>query len=129
TADPLAVLTEPAAGRDPVAVARVLIRRLAPDARATAVRGGTAPPFLGGLVGYLAYELGDVLERLPAPPPDDQDLPLLHLALHDWVIAWDRSSGVAWLGGRALDGDAARLDRRLAEVRHRLARCRPADDA
>jgi para-aminobenzoate synthetase component I len=119
TADPLAVLTEPAPGRDPFAVARVLTARLAagaPDAAA----GGTPPPFLGGLVGYLSYELGDVLEQLPAPPPDDQGLPLLHLALHDWVIAWDTRTGGAWLGGRALDGDAERLDQRLRDVRRRL---------
>ena len=50
-----------------------------------------------------------MLERLPAPPADDQDLPLLRLALHDWTIAWDRRTGAAWLAGRALDGDADRL--------------------
>ena len=38
---------------------------------------------------------------------DDQDLPLLRLGLYDWVVAWDRRTGQAWLGGRALDGDAA----------------------
>jgi para-aminobenzoate synthetase component I len=119
TADPVAVLTEPAAGRDPFAVARRLLDRLAgndvDDARAA-----EPPPFLGGLVGFLGYELGDVLERLPPPPDDDQGLPPLRLALHDWVIAWDRRTERAWIGGRALDGDAARLDRRLADVRHRL---------
>ena len=115
-ADPIAVLTEPAAGSDPFAVARRLLARLA----ATPVRSDEAPPFLGGLVGYLGYELGDMLERLPRAPADDQGLPLLRLALHDWVIAWDRRTQQAWLGGRALDGDIARLDRRLAEVHRRL---------
>ena len=52
-----------------------------------------------GSSGFLAYELGDVLERLPATPPDDQGLPLLRLALHDWTIAWDRRTG-ARLAGR-----------------------------
>ena len=28
---------------------------------------------------------------------------MLRLALHDWVIAWDRRDGRAWLGGRAVD--------------------------
>jgi para-aminobenzoate synthetase component 1 len=121
TADPVAVLAEPAAGDDPFAVARLLLARLASGAP----NGGPSsrrdvPPFLGGLVGYLGYELADRLERLPPPPPDDQGLPELRLALHDWTIVWDRRTGAAWLGGRALDGDAARLERRLAEVRHRL---------
>jgi para-aminobenzoate synthetase component 1 len=121
TADPVAVLTEPAAGGDPFAVARRLLSRLAAD---EAVSGGenalAVPPFLGGLVGYLAYELGDALERLPAPPADDTGLPLLRLALHDWTIAWDRRERAAWLAGRAIDGDGARLVGRLAEVRERL---------
>ena len=132
TADPVAVLTEPALGPDPFAVARRLLSRLAADRPIAAgdptddvgSRAGrtsrAVPPFLGGLVGYLGYELGDVLERLPPPPPDDQDLPVLRLALHDWTIAWDRQSGSAWLAGRALDGDGARLTKRLHDVRGRV---------
>ena len=120
SADPVAVLTEPAVGDDPFAVARRLLARLAPERPAGHEGQPDRPPFLGGLVGYLGYELGDVLERLPAPPPDDQDLPLLRLALHDWVIAWDRRTGGAWLAGRALDGDGDRLVRRLTGVRDRL---------
>jgi para-aminobenzoate synthetase component 1 len=120
TADPVAVLAEPAVGGDPFAVARRLLARLAPDAPTRHHGGPDAPPFLGGLVGFLGYELGDVLERLPPSPPDDQGLPPLRLALHDWTIAWDRRTGGAWLAGRALDGDTDRLTRRLAEVRRRL---------
>ncbi len=130
TADPVAVLTEPAAGADPFAVARRLLARLAADPVTPADTSQTpnagettnadVPPFLGGLVGFLGYELGDLLERLPEPAPDDQDLPPLRLALHDWTIAWDRRTGRAWLAGRALDGDGHRLDRRLAEVRERI---------
>jgi para-aminobenzoate synthetase component 1 len=118
TADPVAVLEGPAPGRDPFAEARRIVARLASDV--AAVPGGDAPPFLGGLVGYLAYDLGHALERLPTIAADDQGLPLLRLALHDWVVAWDRRSGAAWIGGRALDGDAAGLDRRLAEIVERL---------
>jgi para-aminobenzoate synthetase component 1 len=120
SADPVAVLTEPAVGGDPFAVARRLLARLASSAPPRLQGGPDAPPFLGGLVGYLAYELGDVLERLPSPPTDDQGLPLLRLALHDWTIAWDRRTGGAWLAGRALDADVDRLTRRLAEVRDRI---------
>ena len=122
TADPVAVLTEPAAGTDPFAVARRLLARLADGHLVRHAGAPDAPPFLGGLVGFLSYELGDALERLPAPRPDDQGLPVLRLALHDWVIAWDRRTGGAWLAGRALDGDARRLGRRLADVRARLRR-------
>src|SRR6185436_21114914 len=79
-----------------------------------------APPFIGGLVGFLGYDLGHALERLPSIALDDQGLPPMRVALHDWVVAWDRRSGEAWLAGRALDGDARRLARRLDDVHARL---------
>jgi len=116
TADPVAVLESPAAGPDPFAVARRLVARLD---RTMVVPAG-APPFLGGLVGFLGYDLGGTFERLPAIAPADQDLPPLRLALHDWVVAWDRRSGHAWLGGRALDGGGRRLASRLDDVHARL---------
>ena len=116
TADPVAVLESPAAGPDPFAVARRLVARL----DRTTIVPADAPPLLGGLVGFIGYDLGALLERLPAIAPADQDLPLLRLALHDWVVAWDRRTGYAWLGGRALDGDGRRLARRLDEVHARL---------
>ena len=127
TADPIAVLEAPAAGPDPFAVARSLVRRLDP----TAIVPADAPRFLGGLVGFLGYDLGGTFERLPAIAAPDQDLPPLRLALHDWVVAFDRRTGFAWLGGRALDGDGRRLARRLDDVHARLmaaGRTRPSDD-
>jgi para-aminobenzoate synthetase component 1 len=116
SADPVAVLEAPAAGPDPFAVARRLVARL----DATPVVPADAPRFLGGLVGFLGYDIGHVLERLPSIALDDQGLPPLRLALHDWVIAWDRRTGHAWLGGRALDGDGRPLARRLDDVHARL---------
>ena len=116
TADPVAVLESPAAGPDPFAVARRLVARL----DRTVIVPADAPPFLGGLVGFLGYDIGAVLERLPALAPADQDLPPLRFALHDWVVAWDRRTGHAWIGGRALDGDGRRLARRLDDVHARL---------
>jgi para-aminobenzoate synthetase component 1 len=119
TADPVAVLSEPAEGGDPFAAARHLLARLATGGPGHSSPPG-APPFVGGLVGYLAYELGDVLEPLPPAAADDQGLPLLRLALHDWTLAWDRQTNSVWLGGRALDDDGRRLARRLADVRERM---------
>jgi para-aminobenzoate synthetase component 1 len=116
TADPVAVLEAPAAGSDPFAVARRLVGRL--DASQPQV--ADAPPFLGGLVGFLGYDFGHALERLPSLAVDDQGLPPLRLALHDWVVAWDRRTGEVWLAGRAVDRDARRLAQRLDNVHARL---------
>src|SRR5687767_4711609 len=121
TADPVAVLESTAAGPDPFAVARRLLARL----DTPHVVPAAAPRFLGGLVGFLGYDLGHAFERLPSRTPDDQGLPLLRLALHDWVVAWDRRTGHAWLGGRALDGDGRRLARRLDDVHARLTPTTP----
>ena len=109
------MLEAPDAGRDPFAGARLLLARM----RAGAPADHVAPPFTGGLVGYLGYDLGRSLERIPELARTDQELPLLHLALHDWVVAWDRRSGAAWLSARAVDGDDARLERRVRDVLER----------
>lgn len=116
TADPVAVLEAPSGGTDIFATARRTLARLAGGS----IAGADAPRFAGGLVGYLSYDLGRRLETLPSFATADQELPLLRLALHDWVVAWDRRLGRAWLAGRAVDEDIAGVDRRLHAVRERL---------
>jgi len=117
TADPVALIERPSAGPDPFASARRLLGRLAVDG----IDDPAAPPFTGGLAGFIGYDLGRQLERLPSIAIADQELPTLRLALHDWVIAWDRRQGRAWLAGRAVDERVGRLDDRLDAVRERVA--------
>ena len=74
-------------------------------------RGRWCPRSWAAWPGYLGYDLGLRLEPRAVLVPSDQELPELRLALHDWAIAWDRRSGLAYLGGRAVDGDRIRLDR------------------
>jgi len=114
-AEPTAVVEGSAPGDDPFSAARSALARLDPTPPPA---GG--PPFVGGLVGHLAYDLGRRLERLPARAADDQGLPDLRLALHAWVIAWDGHDGRAWLAGRPVDGDVAALAGALAAVRSRV---------
>jgi para-aminobenzoate synthetase component 1 len=97
---------------DGLAMAKCL---LAPH-RASPLPG--LPPFQGGLAGYIGYDYGRVLERLPAPRSDDLPLPDLRLGLYDWVIAWDHVAGAAWLVSTGMpETGAARRGR--AEVRAR----------
>ncbi|HLY14582.1 MAG TPA: hypothetical protein VKR24_09540, partial [Candidatus Limnocylindrales bacterium] len=116
SADPLEVLLRPSPGPDPFAEGRRMLARLSPAAAADP----DGPPFIGGLAGFLGYDLGLRLEPRAQLVPNDQGLPDLRLALHDWVLAWDRRNGQAWLGGRAVDGGAERLAQRLAAVRRRV---------
>ena len=83
------------------------------------------PPFQGGAAGYIGYDYGSVLERLPASRYDDLGVPDVVLGLYDWVIAWDHAGREAWLISTGLaasgpaNGDRART--RAAQVRARLA--------
>jgi para-aminobenzoate synthetase component 1 len=82
------------------------------------------PPFQGGAAGYIAYDYGAVLERLPAPRFDDLAIPDVVLGLYDWVIAWDHRLGTAWIVSTGLPETGAARDararERLAMVRERL---------
>jgi para-aminobenzoate synthetase component 1 len=82
------------------------------------------PPFQGGAAGYVGYDYGALLERLPAPRYDDLGIPDVMLGVYDWVIAWDHGVGTAWIISTGLPetGGAgeARARERLAMVRERL---------
>jgi anthranilate synthase component 1 len=55
------------------------------------------PPFTGGAVMCLGYDLVRSLERLPAPPPDTLDVPDAVVMITDTVIAIDNLRGRAIL--------------------------------
>ena len=58
------------------------------------------PPFQGGAVGYLGYELGRHLERLPPPPAAGLDVPDMVFGLYDTVAAFDVETRRAWIVAR-----------------------------
>lgn len=46
-------------------------------------------PFAGGLIGYLAYDFGRLLEPLPTEAIDDLHLPSARLGLYGWALISD----------------------------------------
>ena len=83
------------------------------------------PPFQGGAAGYIAYDWGLTLERLPAPRYDDLALPDVVLGIYDWVLAWDQVASRAWLISTGMPTTAGpdratRARARADEVRERL---------
>ncbi len=103
---------------DPLAHVRAL---LAPHGRPAMV---DVPPFQGGAAGYVGYDWGAALERVPRPRYDDLALPDLLLGLYDWVIAWDHQSGRAWVISTGMPergaAQVARAARRLEFVKDRM---------
>jgi len=104
---------------DPLAHIRAL---LAPH---TAEPVAGLPPFQGGALGYVGYDWGATLERIPRTRYDDLATPDVMLGLYDWVIAWDHAAQRAWLMSTGIpeEGTARsrRAARRLTSVKERLA--------
>ncbi len=82
------------------------------------------PPFQGGAAGYMAYDWGATLERLPSPRYDDLAIPDLVLGIYDWVIAWDHAAKRCWIISTGIpdrgERRGERASARLALVRARL---------
>jgi para-aminobenzoate synthetase component 1 len=107
---PAAVLSR----RDPAGAleeARVLLDRLAAE-----IPVG-APPFTGGLLGSLGYDLARAIESIPQLARDDLALPAMQLAAVDSLYAFDRERDEVWV--------IARAQRELRRLRDGLARVGP----
>ncbi len=118
TADPPALIRSRRTG-DPLVAARRLLARHAlapvPD----------LPPFQGGVAGYVGYDWGAALERVPRARYRDCAAPDVMLGLYDWTIAWDHAARRCWIISTGLPargaGRVERAARRLAFVREILA--------
>lgn len=126
TASPFEVFEIPRIefGADPFAGVRERIREL----QAKAIP--ELPPFQGGAVGMLSYELGGAWERIPRASADEFQLPDLVIGLFDWAITWDHEQHRAWViaHGFAKKGSESRTDaaaRAIREVRQRLKKSPP----
>jgi para-aminobenzoate synthetase component 1 len=84
----------------------------------------TTLPFVGGAVGYLSYDLGHFVEKLPSTAVDDLQLPECYLAFYDAVIAFDHLEGRAYVAATGFPeiGSArhASAKARLEELRRTL---------
>jgi len=54
-------------------------------------------PFVGGAVGYIAYDYGRRLEKIPATAIDDRSIPDMHFGIYDGVAAYHHKSGKLYL--------------------------------
>ena len=92
----------------------------------------TTLPFIGGAVGYLSYDLGHFIEKLPSTAVDDLQLPECYLAFYDAVIAFDHLVGRAYVAATGFpergSSRKARAGARVEELRRLLADAPHPDD-
>ena len=79
------------------------------------------PPFTGGLVGYLSYDVVRRLEKLPSLAKDELGMPELTMLLATDLAVLDHSDGTIWLvanvvRGGSYDDAVARLDAMAADL-------------
>lgn len=85
---------------DPLDAVKELLGRYRP----VPVKG--VPPFSGGLVGYVGYDVVRFVERLPERSTDDLNLPDLYLMLVDTLLLFDNTAQKIKVVGHAfIDGD------------------------
>lgn len=83
------------------------------------------PPFIGGAVGYLSYDLGRLLEQVPALTCRDLDVPECRMGFYNTVLAVDHRERTIIVVASGFPEKVPRLQRRkarqdIAELRLRL---------
>ncbi len=91
-------------------------------------------PFGGGAVGYLSYDLGRSIEKLPEKARDDLDLPEIIMGFYDSGVVFDNREHKAYVTSTGLPKPAGperqrRARERLKELKSRLAAQKPARTA
>ncbi len=100
--------------RDTKQDALAVVRSLVAPHHTSAV--AEVPPFQAGAAGYLGYDWGLTLERLPAPRFDDLAMDDVVIGVYDWVISWDHEAKRAWLVSTGLpETNTESKTRRAAE--------------
>ncbi len=94
---------------DPFAALRQELKKFQPNTTETPV------PFSGGAIGYLVYEFGGRIEKLPQPRHDAFDPPCMMMGVYDVIAAFDHARKKAWIIGQ--NGTEARID----ELAHKLS--------
>ena len=73
-------------------------------------------PFCGGALGYLGYDLGRRLERLPVLAENDEQLPEMAMGIYDWAVVVDHRRRRTTLVGQGRDPATRARWRELIET-------------
>lgn len=95
--------------------------RLKTELAARSRAGVPGLPFSGGAIGYLGYEYGAALDRVPTRSIDDLGLPDLAFGLYDSALVHDHATGITTL--------VAPDEQELEKLRDLIASPRPEPSA
>jgi para-aminobenzoate synthetase component 1 len=77
-------------------------------------------PFIGGAVGYLSYDLGNYMEKLPRNAVDDTNVPDLYFGLYNWVIVIDHLEHKTYVATPDIDGQGEEI--LVDKIREKIAK-------
>jgi len=60
-------------------------------------------PFVGGAIGYFAYDLARRIERLPSVADGSDGLPEMAIGVYDWAVVVDHAAHRTWLVAHGRD--------------------------
>ncbi len=77
--------------------------------------------FIGGWIGYFAYDLDSFIENIPeTAAADDIGMPLVRLCFYDRFLCVDNHTGDSWAAGLEIEDDKEKIEDKLGFV-ERLA--------
>lgn len=85
-------------------------------------------PFVGGAVGYLSYDLGNYLEKLPRTAKDDTNVYDLYFGFYNYVIVIDHLEGKTYIATPDLDIEKEKIILSLVEEKIKNAELRGIDN-
>ncbi len=81
-----------------------------------AVENASGIPFIGGAVGFIAYDYGRQIEKIPVLAKDDRNLPDLYFGFYDGIAALNHETGVLSLVALGIREDADRVIEELQAI-------------
>ncbi len=78
-------------------------------------------PFVGGALGYFAYDLGRRVEHIPALAERDIDAPDMAVGIYEWAVIVDHKTQQAWVVGQNVEQNYAWLSAQTAAIESQFA--------
>lgn len=78
-------------------------------------------PFIGGAVGYLSYDLGNYIEKLPRTAIDDTDVYDLYFGLYNYVVVVDHLENKTYIATPGINEDEEKNVVSIVESKIKLA--------